>query len=927
MEKVPTLPRRMAPIAVPGITTPAAVKEIIVPVIPDQVTESKPQRHDIRAKARYREESLLLAEISEIEYNLLSTQEIDDIAVVNVSKKEDYGPDTVRDLRMGPHNNSQICSTCSNDLRGCRGHNGKIVIPPLMHPMCIPAIIAVLSSVCNCCGCLLTTRDELDERGILKLRGDKRLAAIKELVKENKKRCSNAGCKPNPIYESLASNKDDYRLHFKWSDDKDAQSDTIPPGEPPGAPPDFQSIYKILNAIEPDDAELLGFAGLSHPRNMIIERVVVLPYTNRPDLVDGEKFQPDDFTYIYKDIVVKTAKYFDAKTEADADAAIKEIFFIVTRLMINDGKYFAGQRRVLSDLVKRIQGKSGVVRNNIMGKRVNFAGRSVIGPGHELRVDQIGIPREMAKKLTRPIKVNGGNRADLQSLMDQREIRYIEMCSGKYKGVRRAVNDNFRMLYPTYQLQLGDIVERPLRNGDFVIGNRQPTLGGQNLLVGKAVIIDDRVVRINLSWTTPQNADFDGDEINVHVPQTIESYVEAEQLLEISRNLMAPQRSVPLIGLVQDAMSAAYVITKMTPSISKEVYDYCIEMLGDAPQLKTLDERLKVHGVDKYSGLGLISAAFPEDFDYNRKFIGKKDVVNEVVVVDGIMTSGWLDGDVIGRKDSSVIHEMYKQMGGMITVDWLSDMQFLANAFLQHRGLSVGLDDCVPESEDFYRKIDSIMAAATQKAISIAKEPKSQNPFVEIEREQRILRVLEEAKKATEKPVLDFFQPDNGNIIMAVSGAKGSVLNAVQMAAVLGQQKVSAKRIERILPGDRILPIVRTHDPHPAAGGMCYGSLGTGLTPLEFFVYSQNNREALTDTAINTSQTGFLQHQIIKSAEDIVTMPDGSVRSADDTIIQPVYGGDGAAADELMKVKIHGETVHMFRAFEIIAEKINRKYA
>ena len=477
------------------------------------------------------------------------------------------------------------------------------------------------------------------------------------------------------------------------------------------------------------------------------------------------------------------------------------------------------------------------------------------------------------------------------------------------------------------------------------------------------------------------------DEMNVHVPQTEESYAEAIQLLSVGRNLMAPQRNVPMMGIVYDALSGAYLMTlpqhmletipvsisetgeKMKNTAAKLaelqqkmaadptnadkfkkqiiqleeqgqvlgrsitrmqqllesfgrqleldpiIYNYAISRVMSAPQFDSLYERLEKYNVNPYTGRGLISSTFPEDFDYD---------ANGVVIKEGVMIKGVLDDKIIGRKDGSIIQEMYKQLGQLDVVDFMSDIQFVVNAFLEQRGFSVGIDDCVPTDPDFRVKVDGIMMDARMKVAALS--GKMQSKIMEEQRERKIVSILEKAKTQTEKLVQEYFSAENAIMIMSLSGAKGSMLNAIQMAAVLGQQKVSNQRIISGLPGGRSLPIFRRDDPDPRTKGMCYNSFATGLEPDEFFFHSQGGRENLTDTAIQTSQTGFLQHQIIKSAEDIHIGTDTSVRAIDDTIVQFVYGDDSMDAGELGTVKIAGESIPFFRNIQQLASKINREY-
>jgi DNA-directed RNA polymerase II subunit RPB1 len=999
--------RRFAHISIPGITEPKIVQDVNPTITPGNtsrtaqgrpIVQDRKQQQRLRARARAREQMLIMSEIDAVEFNLFSTEEIDNYAVVNVTSPDKEGSGTVRDLKMGPHSENVPCDTCSSDIRGCPGHYGKIILPKLMHPLTISTIILVLSCVCNTCGRLLVNQNEIERAGIKRMSGVKRLQAIKDLVSKLKRNCERYAnvtgvqrCDPNPIYSSLRENKDDYRLAYTYPGPQNQKKTPffLPPDIPDNMP--GKSIYKILHSIPSEDAELLGF-NESHPRDMIMERLVVIPYCARPDLFQGDAYYPDDLTTMYIDIVKSVLAFTNPNnTEADKDIHLKSIYFKVSHLMKNDGRYNQGGVKIYTDVKKRVQGKTAIVRANIMGKRVNFAGRTVVGPGHYLRVDEVGIPRLMAARLTRPIKVTDFNREELQNEYNSGRVKHITMRDGPLAGARVMVSESFKQRFPDYQLQYGDIVERMLEDGDIVLINRQPTLHKQNILAVYARIIDDRIVRINLSVTTPLNADFDGDEINIHVPQTIEAYAEAEQLLGIYRNLMSSQTNKPMMGIVYDTLSGAYLLTysqeeyerlgreiialtekhqklpekieqlkveiasvepnnkcyeklsKEIETLSKElleipelitchevrrmvvgtrllidpiVFDLAIKNVEDAPQYATLYQRLDAHGINHRSGRALISSVFPADFDYN---------ANGVVIKNGILTNGVLTKDTLGNKDGSIIAEMVKQQGGFITVDFMSDIQFVVRDFLMQHGLSVGIEDCIPGEAQFRNNIDQIITYATLKVIALSGKPT--NKVMAEQQERKICEALDIAKNEGDKIVQKYFHPDNVILIMANSGAKGTVFNAIQMSSALGQQKVSGKRIQTNLAGERALPCIDPKSKDPKDRGYVTNSFGSGLEPKEFFFHAQGGREGLTDTAVNTAQTGFLQHQIIKSAEDIHISPDYSVRSADAAIVQFVYGDDGMDASELGTIKIRGENVPFFRNLNQLADKINRRYA
>lgn len=962
------LVRRFAAASLPGVTEPQLTYDVTIPQAPENAPVRTLLQHpnqrryqQIRANIRRRERQLPELEITAVEFNLYSTEEIDRYAGnIIINNPEERGPGTVRDTRMGPLDDTIFCDTCSRDIRGCPGHIGKIMLPKLMHPLAIDSIKMVLSCVCNSCSKLLVTREELEQEGITRMIGYKRLQAIKDLAKN--KQCQQfvddplvQRCGVNPVYTKIKDLKDDYHLPYTWPGAKG--QDKIVRLKTP------DEVYDILNPISDEDAQLLGFTQGSHPRDMIIERMIVIPYCSRPDLYQGEKFFPDDLTTMYIDIVKKVREYTDPNIgEAKKTKCLQEIFYRVSHFMKNDGHYKQGNVKVYTDVKKRIQGKTAIIRGHLMGKRVNFAGRTIIGPGAYLRVDEVGIPRQMAVKLTRPIRVLEMNRAELQAKYDNGKVTHITPATGQWAGSRVMIHDQWRQNNPNLRLQIGDIVERILEDGDIVLINRQPTLHKQNILAVHARIIDDRIIRINLSVTTPLNADFDGDEINIHVPQTIEAYAEAEQLLGVYQNLMSGQTNKPMMGIVYDSLTGAYLLTyyeeevdrlteeieklaqemaKLDPQTEKYqeleasqsrqiarlqvvrekilldpiVFDQALMQVADEPQYDTLPARLQYYGIPWYSGRALFSASLPEDFDYNYR---------GVIIKNGVLLRGTLGKDTLGNKDGSIIAEMYKQMGGLVTVDFMSDVQFILREFLQARGFSVGLDDCIPNDPNFRRMIEEQIADATMKVLQLTS--KSTNEIIAEQKERKIGGLLDLAKSMSDKVAQEYFDPENALVIMANSGAKGSTLNITQMSSLLGQQRVSGKRIPANLIGNRALPVFEPGDPDPRARGFCYNSFSTGLEPSEFFFHMQGGRENLTDTAINTAQTGFLQHQIIKSAEDVHIAPDGSVRSGDNGIVQFVYGDDGMDASELGSVKIRGESVPFFRNLYQLADKINRKY-
>jgi DNA-directed RNA polymerase II subunit RPB1 len=1043
------LTRRIAPLPVVGVTEPRVqphlqIKSLESAPPPTSSEEQYRNLQRLRAEARRRENELDYAQIESLGFNLFTTEEIDALSVVSINRGEMRGPHTVRDLHLGPHNESQVCETCSGDFRSCYGHYGKINIPPFMHPLALSHIIHVLGCVCNSCGGLLITEEDINKEGINRLSGLRRLQAIKELTTRLSKGCNRHQNTPGvtpcgsamPIYGTVKdmTKSKDYKLSYVFRK---------------GGPKYFRSpreVYKILDCISDRDAELLGFIHGSHPRAMIMERMLVIPYCARPDLMQDDVLYPDDISSIYSDIVKKAVDYFDSsKPASEKEEILKDLYFRIRHFMRNEGgEYKQGSSKVYTDITTRLQGKTALIRAHIMGKRVNFAGRTVAAPGGYLRVDEIGIPADMAFRLTRPFVVTELNRAELQADFDAGVVRNITPRAGRMAGNRIMISPQFRQDNPNYQVQIGDLVERGMKDGDIVLVNRQPTLQRQSIIALHAKVIKGRVIMINLSITSPLNADFDGDELNIHVPQTIEAYAEAEQLMSVQAGLMNEQTNQPMFGIVYNALTGAFLLTRdestpetrdvyrqnlaafqqvvkdfqqyqrslvpqptldshralaeqttnlqrtlnelddrirLTTTTPEElttlederarvyaeyrtvdtqriqlraqiqeyintntdrahlqvydqalallkdsekkigmldelVFNQCLVAVADRPQFDTLRNRCEQEGVIWGTGKALASGAFPEDFYYNAK---------NVLIRNGILISGTLSKATIGRSDGSVIAEMYKQLNATAAVDFMSDIQFVTREYLNLRGFSVSLDDVYTENAAFEEEMQKIINEAEVKAIALAGP--SANQIQAEAKERLIVKALEIGKQGGDELVIRSLKADNAFLVMSSAGAgsKGTPANIAMMTSVLGLQRVNNKRIPASMPGNRTLPIFRPGDQTPRARGFVRSSFYSGLMPDELFFHAMAGREGITDTAINTSNTGQLGHNLIKAAEDAHISGDGSVRAADGSIIQFVYGGDGFNGGELGNVTIRGQQVPFFRNLRQVADKISAK--
>ena len=390
----------------------------------------------------------------------------------------------------------------------CSGHFGRIVLNrKIIHPLFRREVIDILTSVCNSCGGLLLPLDIIKEEGLLDLTGSKRLRAIAEksaklpcrrAIREEGEEPEEEGiatCIANPTYRTTKL-KETGKV-FYTRDEKSKGPDNTR---------SIDEIEAILDSISQEDAEVLGFSHESHPRRFIMKSVPVIPLCARPDVFqDGLKLR-DDITSIYQDIVrINNELARKDLSESDEENKLKSLVFSVEHLFSNsDKKYKQGHKKVYQSIKDRIQGKEALIREALMGKRVNYSARTVLGPDPTLKFGQIRVPRVMAPYLTQHETVSPENLSKMMSLLRSGKITYITPSSGKLEGKLIKVTEKIKK---EHTLLLGDEVDRWLENGDWVIFNRQPTLHKQGFMGYEVVLGDAPTLGLHLGYTKQHNAD------------------------------------------------------------------------------------------------------------------------------------------------------------------------------------------------------------------------------------------------------------------------------------------------------------------------------------------------------------------------------------------------------------------------------------
>lgn len=908
-----------------------------------------------------------------INFKILNKETLDKLAVVDVSSKISRSDDRFVDCQTGnlpgmysgttctktvnpleqPENSitsytemgvmdkNVLCPKCNKTNLDCPGHLGQISLNRyFIHPMFMEVAIRVLMSVCNSCSKLLLSDSYLKQKGIDRLSGKNRLKKISEESKFG--RCENAkthNCAPNPEY-IMTGVKDKYEVKYIFSK-KDSHNIRV-----------IDDIEKIFDNISNEDAVLLGFLNGAHPRDMIMKSFAVIPPCARPFTIrDGQK-KEDHLTTCYDEIIRDNFKY--ARTSAEAkikgyqgkkdeegiEANCKRKFerdlhFHISHFIDNhDKKYCRSPTEQIIGIKQRITKKEGLIRGNIMGKRVNFCGRSVLGPDSTLKLGEIAIPESMSKILTIPETVHEKNIDFIRDLWEQRKINYFYPGYGEMKGRRITVTEKtYSMIVQGQRLipNIGDKVERQLMNGDVVLANRQPTLYKYSMVGNLVKITDKKTLGIHMCETKMRNADFDGDEINIHVVQDIDARVEAYTFANSQACIPSALINASMIGMLFNALSSAYLMTQKNMILTDSEIQEGHSKLSHKEYLKSLPKRLKKHGVNPNSGRALFSSILPPDFQYEHGNPGVGDDSSDYVLIkDGILIKGRIAKPSIERGGKTIQISIWKWYGQDKAVKFITDCVFLTDWFIGIHGLSIGYDDICPPPE-IRKEIETTIQNEIQKAqIKIEALGPENDSMTIVEKEYRerlINSYLNVAKGVGQVIATKYLEPNNPLNIMSNSGAKGNVMNTSNITGLLGQNMVSGARpAKRYSQGTRCIPYFDYNSEDIRSRGFCENNFLSGLTPADSYFLSEATRVTVANSAITTADTGHMHHRLVKVMEDVKVEYDGSVRNARGAIYQFAYY-DGYDVGEITntETKTAGNIVSFINLKEAIM-KINSEY-
>lgn len=861
--------------------------------------------------------------ITGVQFGITSPDEIRRRSVVEVITDKTYQgnnpvPGGVFDARLGVIDSGKVCPTCKHTNQQCQGHFGHIT---LARPVYLYQFLEYIEKVlyCTCLNCSnLYMKDSLEKFLASSLAGADRLADIRAATVAYKAALATAakgetvGCETcgTPVLKKVEKVQGTVCTlqGLVLSEDE-----TTVPIQP-------EMVLRCFERMSDDTIRALGFSPkFSHPAWMVCTVLAVPPLTVRPPVVmDDNQRMDDDLSHKLVDIVranQKLREQIDKGQPRDyVEKHMAHLEFHVATYVDNEIKGIppSAQRsgRPLKTLKSRMGAKTGRVRGNLMGKRVDFSARSVITPDANIDVDELGVPTEIATNLTKPEIVTPYNRDRLMMYVRNGPAKHPGAKSVYLKAEKRSISLKY-INADMIDLHEGDVVHRHLIDGDYVLFNRQPSLHKGSMECHRVKVLPYSTFRLNVSATKPYNADFDGDEMNMHVPQSIAAETELSQLASVTRLIVSPRLNAPIIQMVQDTLTGAYRISNPKVQIHEQA---AMNMLA---RIKRPLSAFKKSGGSQ-SGMDVISAAFPL-MTFNEK----------VKLEDGKLVKGLLNKGAFNTPSEGVLHVIFNDFGHARCGQFINEIQSVVTKFNLHTGFSTGASDLVSNRETI-DYVDASLEEGRRRVQEILTDVHA-GRFVNnsgrtdgAELENQIMNTLREISAKITSKVSDTLPASNRLLQMVKAGAKGDALNITQMVALLGQQNVDGKRIQYTLP-DRTLPHFEKFDDSAESRGFVGSSFVKGLRPAEYFFHAMAGREGLIDTAVKTSDTGYIQRRMMKTMEDLHVEYDGTVRNNAGIIAQYQYGEDGVESTAVESQQINLAMMSLeeiYRMFALSKEEV-----
>jgi DNA-directed RNA polymerase subunit A' len=813
--------------------------------------------------------------ISKIEFSILDPETIRKMSFAKISKIDIYDEEGypieggVMDPRLGTIEPGIRCRVCAANIGECPGHFGSLeLVKPVIHPHYVKFIHFLLKVSCRKCGKILI-KDEDRKKGKM---------PWKEIERLSFKKCPFCKTEQKEIklikpYTFVEGNK------------------VLNPAD----------VRERLEKINNEELKLLGLK--IRPEWLVITVLPIPPVTIRPSITleTGERSE-DDLTHKLVEIVRINDRFRENLELGAPEFLLNDLWEL---LQYHIATYFDNELtgipparhrsgRVLKTLTQRLKTKEGRFRGNLLGKRVNYCARTVISPDPKIEINEVGVPEVIAKDLTIPVRVNEKNIEELRKfILNGPNVwpgaNYIIRPDGRKKRILDSNKEEIAK-----ELSVDYIVERHLIDGDIALFNRQPSLHRMSMMVHKVKVMPFLTFRLNVAVCLPYNADFDGDEMNLHIPQTEEARAESEILSIVEKNIRSPRYSAPIIGLMRDEITGLYLLTKDGNKINRK----------DAVKLiRSIDTDVEIPEKEEFNGKEIFSIFLPKDFSIEYK--GK---TGRVKIENGILTQGEIEKNGISADGGIILDRIEKYYGKNFVKDFIYKIGLLGINYLDMKGFSLGISDLDVDNKvkveilnviektenDVNKIIDKFNKGELIPMIGRTTEETLENMIKE-----RVARCLNESMEILEKGI-----KESSALDMVKCGARGSMINLLQIVGLIGQEMIMGERIERGYY-KRTFPHFKTNDRSLASKGFVSHSFKDGLNVFEFYFDNMNSRESLMDKSLKTRHSGYMERRLIGALQDLKVAYDGTVRDAANRIIQFVPCEDGLDPSKITKEGIN----------------------
>lgn len=890
----------------------------------------------------------------------MSKQEIAALSELEVTTRDIYDLPSrqpraggVLDRRMGVSDKAGLCETCGLRMADCVGHYGYIkLVLPVFHIGFFKHIVSILQMVCKNCACVLL--DESDRRRFLRrfrrpnLENLQRTQTFKAVNSAARKvlYCPRCGATNGTVkkFGALKIVHEKFRQKMTEEEQVEFRKTFMTAVDMSGgdlaphlgkAQEDLNPlrVLDLFRRISDEDCELLGLQPQhGRPEEYIWQYICVPPVCIRPSVAQDGATNEDDLTVklteiVFTNNIIKAGLSKGSKGTTTAQLVEQWDFLQLSVAMyINSempGVPPMSGHKPIRGFCQRLKGKQGRFRGNLSGKRVDFSGRTVISPDPNLAIDELAVPERVAKTLTYPERVFAHNIEAMRAA--------VRNGTDKHPGANYHINgrDGFKrfLKFPGMRddiaanLRVGDIVERHIRDGDFVLFNRQPSLHKLSIMCHRVKVRPWRTFRLNECACNPYNADFDGDEMNMHVPQTEEARTEAMTLMGVKHNLVTPRNGEPIIAAIQDFITAAYLLSRRDRFFTRAQFAQVCSCFGDSTTVVDMPPPAIQRPVRLWTGKQLFGClirptaaspvlvnlearcrTFEKPSDGHIPAMSPND--GYLVIQNSEVLSGVMDKATVGDGNKhSLFGVILRDHGPDAAIGAMNRLAKTCSRWLSNYGFSLGINDVMPGLELQRTKEEKVQRAYEQciDLIEKAKRGKLENlPGCNQEQtlESKISGVLSGVRSDVGEICMTELSRYNAALLMTVCGSKGSKINVAQMVACVGQQIISGSRVPNGFQ-DRSLPHFPKKSKDPPSKGFVRNSFFSGLDPTEFLFHAISGREGLVDTAVKTAETGYMQRRLMKALEDLSTHYDFSVRNSVGGVVQFLYGDDGLDPAEL----------------------------